>query len=130
MFKRSLGIFTVSTLLAFGCSQSPTEPRLQVTPPPTRPPASLVPVVVSAEPSANYYPPSAGWIIRGLHFVPGPQATFESRTSVIRLHLEENTFRGELVGVTVPPGTAAGTYTPCVETINGKGCGSFLVTVT
>jgi hypothetical protein len=132
MFKRTLGILTASTLLAFGCgdNQSPTEPQLQVTPLPTPTPApnpSLVPVVTSAEPTTIYY--GNGWIIRGSNFVPDPKAYFESGQSVIELFLEENTFRGEFVGVVIPPGTAPGAYTPCVETINGKGCGSFVVTL-
>jgi len=69
------------------------------------------------------------WIIRGFHFVPEPKATFESARFVIRLHVEVSTLRGDLVRVTLPPGARAGSYAPCVETVNGKGCGSFLVLV-
>lgn len=137
MIRKTLAIFAAAALWNLGCSDdpSPTQPNpIQPTPnvlptPTPGPDPSRAPVVTSAERTTSYYPSNAGWIIRGSNFVPDPVATFESAGSVILLSVEENTFRGELVGITVPSGTPAGLYTPCVATFNGKGCGNFVVTV-
>lgn len=135
MIKGTLGILAASTLFVLGCGDTPTQPPFPTpfaTASPTRTPTptpSSAPVVASAEATLKYYPGLGGWIIRGSHLFPDPIATFESGGSVIELWLEETTFSGGFVGVVVPIGTAPGMYTPCVETIYGKGCGSFLVTV-
>jgi hypothetical protein len=124
MIKRVAGILAVSTFFAFGCGDStlpsPTQPLIRPTPTP-----SLVPVVRSVEPNTTHY--FGDWIIHGSNFGPNPIATFESSGLVIRLDLEEELL--SYVVVTVPRATAPGAYTPCIETVNGKGCGSFLVTV-
>ena len=61
--------------------------------------------------------------------MPDPVVTFESGASVMTLGVELSTARGEVVGVWIRPGSAPGSYTPCVSTFNGKGCGNFLITV-
>ena len=139
MIRKALAVFAAAALWTLGCSDdpSPTQPNpIQPTPnvlptptPTPGPDPSRAPVVTSAERTTFYYPTDRGWIIRGSNFIPDPVATFESAGSVIHLSVEENTFRGELVGVTVPRNTPPGPYTPCVATVNGKGCGSFVVTV-
>ena len=137
MIRKTLSLFAAAALWTLGCSDSssptqpnpiPPTPNVLPTPTPGADP-SRAPVVTSAERTTLYYPSDRGWIIRGSNFIPAPVATFESAGSVILLYGEEDTFYGELVGVTVPPNTPPGPYTPCVATINGKGCGNFVVTV-
>jgi hypothetical protein len=138
MIRKALAVFAAAALWTLGCSDgpSPTQPNpilptpnVLPTPTPASPDPSRAPVVTSAERTTLYYPSSRGWIIRGSNFFPDPVATFESAGSVFLLIGEESTFQGELVGVTVPSGTPAGPYTPCVATVNGKGCGNFVITV-
>jgi hypothetical protein len=127
MIKAILGLFTLSAFFALGCGDSslPTE----AAPRQPTPSLSLLPVVLSVEPNSTSEPGET-IIIRGSHFAPAPRTTFEAGGLAIRLDLVETNVRGDYVVVTVPPGTPAGMYTPCVETINGKGCGSFFVRVT
>ncbi len=138
MIWKTLAVFAAAALMTVGCDDdgwsptrpNPNQPTPNILPTPTPgPDPSRVPVVTSAERTTLYYPSDRGWIIRGSNFVPAPVATFEFAGSVILLYGEEDTFRGELVGITVPSGTPPGPYTPCVATVNGKGCGNFVVTV-
>lgn len=134
MIKKCLGLFALSALFV-GCGDTlaPTQPQNLAplaTPVPTRTPGpnpALAPIVTSAEPTTRYYG-RPGWIIRGSHFLLDEKVTLESGRSVIELGLEE-VGRPDFIGVLLPPGTAPGMYAPCVETIHGKGCGNFLVTV-
>lgn len=124
LIRQSIATLAVSTIFVLGCSDSssPTEPTLRQ----PIPAASLAPVVQSVdERPTDYYQ----WVIRGSNLRPNTRATFESSGSVIRLEISDN-FDDERVPVAAPRGTAPGAYTPCVETDSGKGCGSFLVTVT
>jgi hypothetical protein len=139
MIQKVLAILAASAVLAIGCSDdpSPTQPNtnqptpnLVPTPTPTpRPDPSRAPVVTSAEPTTTIYPGAGGWLIHGSFFVPDPVVTFESGASVITPSVELSTARGEVVGVWIRPGDAPGSYTPCVSTFNGKGCGNFVITV-
>ncbi len=137
MIRNALAMLALSTVLALGCSDdpSPTQPNpIQPTPnvlptPTPSPDPSRAPVVTSAEPTTTIYPGVGGWLIYGSHFVPDPVVTFESGASVITVSVELSTARGEVVGVWIRPGLAPGTYSPCVATFNGKGCGNFLITV-
>ncbi len=135
MTRTTVGILMASAILVMSCDDQavPTQPTssqptVGVAPTPT-PDPSLAPVVTRAEPTNLFYPGFGGWYIYGSHFVPDPIATFESGASVITLSVELSTFEGEVMGGVLPRGTAPGNYTPCVTTPNGKGCGSFQVTV-
>lgn len=135
MIRKTLGLFAVSILFVLGCGDTlaPTQPRTTTpfpTPLPTRTPGpnpALAPVVTSAEPTTRYYG-YPGWIIRGSHFLVDEKVTLESGSSVIVLQLED-LGSPDFIGAYLQPGAAPGPYTLCVETINGKGCGNFLVTV-
>ena len=119
MKTRTLGILTVSTLLVSGCA-GPTEPR------PTS--SAFLPVVTSVENNTDSQC-YCEWILHGSRFEPDPKVTFESGGSVISLDVMLTYPDANSLGVGWPGVTPPGTYTPCVQTANGKGCGTFLVTV-
>jgi hypothetical protein len=123
MIKTTIGLIAVAASFAFGCgdSSSPTEPP----PGQPTPAASHAPVVESVERGRLY---RSQWVLRGANFRPEPKVTFESGGLVI--HLQSDNFSDDYAAFEVPLVTAPGTYTPCVKTVNGKGCGNFLVTVT
>lgn len=129
MIRSRLALLATSALFVVGCGDTPapTQPldpnRATPTPVPT---PSLVPVVTSAEPTKQYYGLN-GWLIHGSHFLLEERVTFESGGSQIELELEEQG-RPDFIGG-VLPATPPGMYSVCVETIHGKGCSRFLVTV-
>jgi len=127
--RGAFGILVLSAMLFAGCGDktAPTQPQFPTVHPTVTPTATSLPVVTSAEQTTKYY--GNGWIIRGANLFPDPVGTFEAGGIVITLSVEEDTFSGEYIGVNVPPGTAPGSYTPCVSTKYGKGCGNFTVTV-
>jgi len=126
MIKTTIGLIAISAVVASGCGDSslPTE-STSARPTPTS--LSLAPIVERVDRGRRFY---SQWIFRGRNLGPDPIATFESAGSVIRLDRTDFSSQDDSVSVLVPWGTAPGAYTPCVRTVNGKGCGNFLVTVT